>query len=730
MKPERWQQIDQILEAALERERNEWAAFLDLACAGDEELRREVESLLRAHEQAGSFIEKLTPEAAEEILQEHQSESLIGKQVGSYRIERLLGKGGMGEVYQAQDPRLNRPVALKLLSAGPTADEERVRRFRQEALAASALNHPNIITIYEIGQWQGSDFIVTEFVEGVTLRQRMRSRPLSLTAALDTALQIAGALAAAHNAGIVHRDIKPENIMLRPDGLVKVLDFGIAKYAEPARMREGKATLFKTTPGAVIGTTAYMSPEQARGQPVEARTDLWSLGVVLYEMVARRLPFPGATPTDRIAAILEREPEPVSARRRGTPPELERIVSRALAKNRDERYAHAADMATDLRTLRATLGDERPPRFALPAPVRSLSALSGRPALIALAALLVAVIAVVAGLSYLRRGEVAIESIAVLPFQNRSTEADTEYLSDGLGESLIYRLSQLPNLKVSPTSSVLRYKGREIDPIKVGQELGVNAVLSGRIVQRGDNLTISAELVDVRYNKLLWGEQYERKMSELLQTQREIAREIVDKLKLRVSGEEKGLAKHYTESNEAYQLYLKGRFYWNKRTPELIKKSIDYFNQALEKDPSFALAYAGLADCYVVPANALPPREAMPKAKAAAMRALELDETLAEAHTSLARVLAVYDWNWPGAAKEFRRAIELNPRYAIAHQWYGGYLEVIGRHNETIAERKVAEELDPLSLIINFELGLTFYYARDYDQAIKQFRKTLELDPS
>jgi len=346
-------------------------------------------------------------------------------------------------------------------------------------------------------------------------------------------------------------------------------------------------------------------------------------------------------------------------------------------------------------------------------------------------ALLVLVIAGVGLGMYLhaRNNEVAIESIAVLPFQNRSTDGDTEYLSDGLAESLIYRLSQLPNLKVSPTSSVFAYKNKEIDPVKVGNQLGVNAVLLGRIVQRGDSLTISAELVDVRYNKLLWGEQYERKMSELLQTQREIAREIVDKLRLKVSGQEQGLAKHYTESNEAYQLYLKGRFQWHKRTNEALKKSIDYFNQAIERDPSFALAYAGLADCYVVPAYMLPPGEKIPKAKMAAMKALELDDTLAEAHTSLARAMTTYDWDWRGAEREFQRAIELNPNYAIAHQWYCGYLEAMGRTPEAIAEGKRALELDPLSPIITFEMGLGFFYARDYDKAIEYYQKTLELDP-
>src|SRR5258705_3398008 len=333
---------------------------------------------------------------------------------------------------------------------------------------------------------------------------------------------------------------------------------------------------------------------------------------------------------------------------------------------------------------------------------------------------------------YMNRGDagVAIDSIAVLPFENRSIDPDTEYLSEGLTESLIYRLSQLPNLKVSPTSLVFRYKGKQADAATAGKELGVNAVLLGRITQRGESLTISAELVDVRQNRLLWGEQYERKMSDLLTTQREIAKEIVEKLKLKVSGGERGLAKHYTESNEAYQLYLKGRFYWNKRTPEALQKAIDYFNQAIEKDSNFALAYAGLADCYVVPAMRLPPRDAMAKAKAAAMRALELDETLAEAHSSLGRVLASYDWDWTNAEKEYTRAIELNPRYAVAHQWYGGYLAVLGRSNEALAERKRAQELEPLSLIINAELGMAFYYARDYDQAIEQFPKTLALDPN
>ncbi|MDQ2938060.1 MAG: tetratricopeptide repeat protein, partial [Acidobacteriota bacterium] len=324
-----------------------------------------------------------------------------------------------------------------------------------------------------------------------------------------------------------------------------------------------------------------------------------------------------------------------------------------------------------------------------------------------------------------------VDSIAVLPFENKSAQSDSEYLADGLTESLIYRLSQFSNLKVSPRSSTFRYKGKDIDPIKAGTELDVNAVLSGRIVQHGDDLTISAELTDVRNNKQLWGEQFVRKMSDLLATQREIAQEIAEKLNVKVSRDElAGSSKHYTESNEAYQLYLHGRYEWNKRTGESLDKAIDYFNQAIAEDPRFALAYAGLADCYVVPANPQPPKEKMPKAKAAAIRALQIDDTLAEAHTSLARVLAVYDWDWDAAEKEFQRAIELNPRYAVAHQWYGGYSETMGRNKEAISERKRAVELDPFSPIINFEQGLGFYYGREYDKAIEQYKKTLELDPS
>jgi serine/threonine-protein kinase len=688
-----------------------------------------------------------------------------GTRLGHYEIRSKIGEGGMGEVYLALDTELGRTVAIKTLPGALVSDQRRLQRFIQEARAASALNHPHILTIYEIGTTGATHFIATEFIDGETLRQRI-SKGMKLADGLEVAIQTAGALAAAHEASIIHRDIKPENIMVRRDGYIKLLDFGLAKLTEPSIVDSEAPTRAKvdTREGTVMGTPNYMSPEQAQGKKVDARTDLWSLGAVLYEMVTGQVPFAGETPTETISLILQKEPAPLTRYSHEVPAELERIVTKAVTKDREERYQTAKDLLIDLRNLKkklevdAEIDRTTPPELrratstsglgppgtasggeAATGPADAVTAASSAEYIVSgiklhkLAAAIVVtalVLGAVGLIAYLRtrKPEAAIESIAVLPFQNRSSETDTEYLSDGLTESLIYRLSQLPNLKVSPTSTVFRYRGNEIDPVKIGQELGVNAVLSGRIVQRGDNLTISAELVDVRYNKLLWGEQYDRKMSDLLATQREIAREIVEKMKLKVSGEEKGLAKHYTESNDAYQLYLKGRFYWNKRTFEGLKKSVEYFNQAIEKDPSFALAYTGLADSYAVPANRMPPREAMPKAKAAAMRALELDETLAEAHTSLGRVLATYDWDWPGAEKEYKRAIELNPRYAIAHQWYGGWLQVTGHRNEAIAERKLAQELDPLSPIVSFELGLAFYYARDYDQAIEQFQKTFELE--
>ena len=679
-----------------------------------------------------------------------------GSKLGRYEIRFKIGEGGMGEVYQATDLELGRTVALKILPPDVASQRVRLQRFIVEAKAASALNHPHILTIYEIGTADNVHFIATEFVEGETLQQRTKTG-LTLAQTLEIAIQIAGALSAAHAAGIIHRDIKPHNIMVRPDGYAKLLDFGLAKLLEPDGLASDPEAPTKamvhTDAGIVVGTANYMSPEQAKGLPVDARTDLWSLGVVLYEIVTGQVPFLANTATETLALILQREPSPLKRYADEVPTELERIVAKALSKDREERYQTAKDLLIDLRNLKRTLevnaeidrtASPELQTTSQPAQLTSSGHVETTASsaeyivskikdhkLATLLAVLILVSALVAIVAYTkaRKPAVAFDSIAVLPFETQGADEDSEYLSYGLTESIIYRLSQLPSLKVSPTSTVFTYKGQKTNAVKVGNDLGVSAVLTGRIVKYGDNLTISAELVEVSGNRLLWGERYDRKMSDLLATQREIAREIVEKLKLKVSGQEGALSTQYTENQEAYQLYLKGRFYWNKRTFDGLNKSILYFNQSIEKDPGFALAYAGLADSYVVPINRLFPKEAMPKAKAAAMRALELDESLAEAHTTLGRVFAQYEWNWPAAEKEYKRAIELNPRYAIAHQWYGGYLECMDRPDEALKERQLALELDPLSPIINFELSLAYYFRRDYDRAIDQFKKTLELNP-
>ncbi len=706
-----------------------------------------------------------------------------GTKIGRYEIQSELGSGGMGVVYLALDTRLNRKIALKLLPADLTDNKDRLHRFEQEARAASALNHPNILTIHEIGTDNGTHFIATEFVEGETLRALiMMDAPMRPAQALDLTIQAAAALSAAHAAGIVHRDVKPENVMLRDDGYVKVLDFGLAKLVETEKDASAAdpnaptQRVYLTNPGVVMGTAKYMSPEQASGKPVDARTDIWSLGVILYEMLTGKHPFDGEVQTQVIARVLEREPEPLTVRAPGSPPELQRIVSKMLTKERAARYQNVKELLEDLKALKqdlefdARLGRTGSSSGAMAAaasapsgektvsaqvqstPSQGTEATSGgvsraastgstparrfKPNRLVLVLGLLVVAGLALGLWLYWRARLsagaAIDSVAVLPFVNQNGDPDMEYLSDGLTESTINSLAQLPNMRVIARSSVFRYKGREIDPAQVARELGVRAVFTGRITERGDHLVISVELVDAHLDKQLWGETYDRKVSDLLVVQREIAREISANLRTRLTPPEESLVtKHYTESAEAYQLYLKGRFYWNKRTGEAFRRAIEYFNQAIEQDPSYALAYAGLADTYALLSrySAGTPEESYPKAKAAAKRALAIDETLAEAHTSLAGVLLDYDWNLAESDKEYRRAIELNPNYATARHWYAnGPLLVTERYDEAIAEMKRAVELDPLSLIINSDLGSVYVDARQYDKAVEQLRKTLDMD--
>ncbi len=672
----------------------------------------------------------------------------------------------MGEVYLAEDTRLGRQVALKLLPERYTKDAERVRRFEQEARAASALSHPNIITIYEIGRTAPDEgerhYITSEYIEGETLRTRMQTARLELAGALGIALQVAEALTAAHGAGITHRDIKPENLMLRPDGFVKMLDFGLAKLLEhndndqssfdPGVTQGDTASGFhedwfvtadfharpRTSPGVILGTLSYMSPEQARGQRVDHRTDIFSLGVVLYEMVAGRSPFQAKTTSDMIVEILDRQPPPLQRFAPDAPDEIEWIISKALAKDRDERYQNVKGLLNDLKRLKRRLQYEanHPSSDSgahLPA-VRELSTDSG---------------GILSDSGRVRTSErqamqtapaqvptqaptQAIDSLAVLPLSNHSRDANAAYLCEGLAENLIANLSRTGQVRVMAWSTVARFQGKQDDPLAIGRELGVRAVLSGRLYQFGDNLVIKTELVDTLDGAQLWGDQYQRQFANVFTLEEELSRDIAEKLRLRLDSEERQrLTKRYTDNHEAYQAYLRGRHYWKQRTAPALRKAIESFQQAIELDEDYALAYTGLSDCYGLVSiyGAAPPRAVMPKAKAAALKALSLDDSLAEAHTSLAVSLAWFDWDWQTAELAFKRSLELNPNYAIAWHWYGSVLlSAQGRHDEALAAELRAMELEPFTLIYNLHPGWICYHARRYDEAVGYYQRALELD--
>jgi len=608
-----------------------------------------------------------------------------------YRIGSMLGRGAMGDVYLAEDTRLGRKVAIKLLPVALTEDADRLRRFEREARTVSALNHPNILTLHEIAEVEGRRFIVTEHVEGTTVRDLLGEGKLPYEKLLAIGAQAADALAAAHRAGVVHRDVKPENIMVRPDGYVKLLDFGLAKLTQTDRIDPVPGAL--TEAGLVVGTVGYMSPEQAAGHAPDHRTDIFSLGCVLYEMATGDRPFGGETWME-VLRRTESEDPPRLREPSGIHAALRPLIEKCLAKDPDERYQHADDLAVDLRRL------QQAGRPARPAPVPATSVSRRR----------------------------SIPSLAVLPFG--SGDPGEEYLSDGLTEAIINTLSQFPKVRVLARSTAFRFKGRDRDPLDVGRELGVAAVLTGRVQRRGDSLLVGAELVDVGQGWQLWGEQYQRQSSDILAVQEDIAREVGGRLRPRLTGtEQRRLAKRATRDHAAYEAYLKGRYHLNKRTDEGFEKAITYFNETISRDPASPLGHAGLAEVYAIMGFGLmDPGEAGPRAKAAAQHALDLDSTLAEVHMALGLARVAYDKDWTGAEQSFRRAIRSNSGFAPVRRWYAVFLTALGRHDEAFVEITRALELDPLSLAINSECAVVLYGARRYDDAMTQARKTLELE--
>lgn len=623
----------------------------------------------------------------------NQSSAVLGRgtRVSHYQVERKIGAGGMGEVYLAGDTKLNRRVALKFLPAQFASDQEFKVRFQREAQAAAALNHPNIVTVYEVEEYQGRPYMAMEYVEGRSLKELIAEKKLSVEEVIDVAVQMCDALAKAHAADIIHRDIKSQNVLIDKDGRVRVLDFGLVKL---------KREMMLTQVGTVVGTVAYMSPEQAKGEEVDHRTDIWSLGVVLYEMITGEMPFRGDHDQAVIYSILNNEPQSASRLRPDLPAELEQVLNRALAKDPGERYEQISEMLADLSSIKQ--GFESGSTRTLPSRAPSSP------------------------------------SIAVLPFKNLSADKEQDYFCDGVAEEIINALTQVEGLHVVARTSAFSFRGKDADIREIGRKLNVGTLLEGSVRKAGDRVRITAQLVNVADGYHLWSERYDRDIGalccpeDIFAIQDEISLAIVGKLKVKLlEGEKTRLVKRHTDDLDAYNLYLKGRYFWNRRTEQSLKKSVEYFDQAIEKDPAYALAYAGLADSYVTLQDytSVSPKVTLPKAKEAAHKALEIDSTLAEAHNSLAQVM-FREWDWEGAEREHKRAIELNPNYATAHHWYALVLAYAARFDEAIAEMKRARKLDPLSLIINRNLGLVLYFARRYDKAIEQLQKTLEMDPS
>jgi TolB-like protein/Flp pilus assembly protein TadD/predicted Ser/Thr protein kinase len=611
---------------------------------------------------------------------------MIGQTISHYKILEKLGEGGMGVVYKAEDTKLKRTVALKFLSPQAVGTDEDKTRFIHEAQSAAALNHPNICTVHEIDEYGDRSFIAMECVEGESLKAKIKSGPLRLDEAVRIAIEIAEGLQEAHSKGIIHRDVKSANIMLTTGGRVKVMDFGLAKSSGGTQL---------TQTGTTVGTVAYMSPEQGRGERVDCRTDIWSLGVVLYEMITGELPFKADYEQAVVYSIMNEPPRSIRDVRSGTPLELEHVVTKALAKDPNERYELASDILSDLGAIKKkieTKTDMEVTAESEPTP-----------------------------------------SIAVLPFVNMSPDPDNEYFGDGLAEELINALTQLKGLRVAARTSAFTFRGREVDIREIGKRLDVNAVLEGSVRRAGKRLRITAQLVNIADGYHLWSKRYDREMDDIFAIQDEITTAIVEQLKVELIGKQKEtIVKRYTENLEAYDLYLKGIYYWNKLTPDGFERSIECFRKAIEEDPHYALAYASLADSYWFSSfwGNLPPRQMCPKAREAAKKAIEIEEAIGEAHASLACIHTFYDWDWETAEREFKRAIELAPNSSYTRLDYSLYLNLKRRYDEAVYQARKAQELDPLSGICNTHLAHRLWQARRYDEAIEEFQKWLEIEPN
>jgi serine/threonine-protein kinase len=657
---------------------------------------------------------------------------VLHTKLGPYEILAPLGAGGMGEVYRARDTRLDRGVAIKVLPEHLANDADALARFEREAKAIAALSHPNILAIHDVGHDHGISFVVTELLEGETLRERLRRSAIPWRKAVEHGIAVADGLAAAHAKGIIHSDLKPENIFLTEDGVVKILDFGLARVAPVTTVSAGwqadtSTMMLNTQPGTVLGTVNYMSPEQISGRVTDPRTDIFSFGCVLYEMISGRKAFGGGSVVEITTAILRNEPPRLSDSGHVVPVELDRLIMRCHEKKPEQRIQSARDLSFALRDLLSDGGPLKPAAAHRVLRTRTAFGVQFAVGVVAVAALLLTLnVGRWRERLFGRPGAGPISSLAVLPLENVSRDPEQEYFVDGMTEALISDLAKIGGLKVISRTSVMRYKTTAKSLPEIAKELKVDAVVEGSVLQVGERVRITAQLIHATTDEHLWTESYDRDLRDVLRLQSEVARTIAQEIKGKLTPQEQARMVEARPINpDAYQAYLKGRFHWNKRTPDGLTKAIEYFEQATSLAPDWPLGYAGLADAYVV----IPTSESIPKARTAAAKALQLDESLSEAHATMGNIATTFDWNWPIAEREYTRAIALSPNYATAHQWYALYLLNMGRHDEAIKEITKAQELDPVSLIIGTNAGWVHYYAGNFAQAESCLRNTLELDP-